>query len=58
MRQFRLRVATMPFLGYCFRWAVLDGRTCVDLALTRRAALRRRPKAPATYATVVRLESA
>lgn len=54
MRTLRLRIATLPVIGYAFRWAVIADGAPVDLALSRRAALRRRPVAR-DYSTVLRI---
>lgn len=48
----------MPFVGYAFRWAVVEGGRTVDLALTKRAALRRRPLSPGVWSTVRPIERA
>ena len=57
MRSLRWRLATLPILGYLCRWAVIkDGRP-VDFALTRRAALRRRPVGT-VFSTVYKVRSA
>lgn len=54
MKMLRLRFACLPFTGYLFRWAVISDGTPIDLAMTRRAALRRRPVAE-HYSTVLRV---
>lgn len=54
MKVLRLRFACLPFTGYLFRWAVISDGSPVDLALTRRAALRRRPVA-GVFSTVLRV---
>jgi hypothetical protein len=41
-RNARLRVANVPLLSHAFRWIVLRGSIVHDVALTRRAADRRR----------------
>lgn len=52
MRALRWRLAMIPFVGYCFRWAVIDGGNAYDLALTKRAAIRRLPAVPNGWAHV------
>ena len=42
----------IPFVGFAFRWAVIDGGNAYDLALTKRAAIRRLPKVPNGWAHV------
>lgn len=42
-KELRWRLAASPILGYLCRWAVISDGQPVDFALTRRAALRRRP---------------
>lgn len=58
MRALRLRAGQVPLVGYCFRFAVLDGEAVWDLALTRRAALRRRPAVPSFWSTVIPIRKA
>lgn len=54
MKDLRWRLAALPLLGYVCRWAVIADGHPVDFALTRRAALRRRP-VPVVFSTVYKI---
>ena len=56
MKNLRLRLASLPIFGYSARWAVICDGYPVDFALTRRAALRRRPVAN-VFSTVYKIAS-
>ena len=56
MKGLRWRLAASPILGYLCQWAVIADGQPVDFALTRRAALRRRPTAT-VFSTVYKVRS-
>ena len=56
MKNLRLRLASLPIFGYGARWAVISDGYPVDFALTRRAALRRRPVGT-VFSTVYKVDT-
>lgn len=57
-RVLRLWLSSLPFVGYCFRFAVLADGQPVDLAWSRKAALRRRPRGGCQWSTVIPIREA
>ena len=53
-KELRWSLAASPILGYLCQWVVISDGQPYDFALTRRAALRRRPTA-SVFSTVYKI---